>query len=1256
MLQKILLPLAIVAAGTWLTPANAQVPCPILTDVDQNVQSSTSNLSIHRQQWISGEDAICPRITVVFNAPVTLAPIVVKIYDGETTGDPVIYNQSHSVVSGAALYDFDLSAFAPTLDSGNSYLFELSRAAGNFVLQKSALSSYGNGDCITCVSPPTDDLRFKIWYQNDNPAFPDGYADTICSGDVANLWADESTYDYYWYSSNDTTLLDSTSGGGFFSQTLDTNTTYLVGAYDSDRCVSALIPVTAVVNEVNLSYTKTDLQCHHDGSGSINLTPVSDNGLTMTYDWSIYFGTDEFYDVVQDSLDPQDTNQDLVGLYKAAYNVTVEDSWGCTAYLDSIPVDHPDSLALDDYDYEDVTCYGLADGEFSISILSASDPGTPNYTYDLTPGGSQTTSNDTAYFTSLGPNTYGINITDSRGCTIDTVWVIIDEPDPLDLTEDYTDDVECYGDDNGEIGFIITGGTTTYETILYSSSNDTVGMDYSTSDDFNGLGPDTYYMITRDANGCNDTVTGIVVVEPDSMEITDVFIIPNTCFGDDNAEIYYTATGGVVGGSGYCARINFGGCSNVSSFEDLYGGYYDLRVWDDNSCIVDSVNIHVEDPPQLVLTATVDDVACFGDTDGNILVEGTGGMGDYTFTLDFADSLFIPNPGDSGWYNLPIATYYVVLQDTSGCEADSLVDLNGPALFQVASITRTHVTCYGAATGTITTNMTGGTPPYSYSYAGGSYGLANGKTNLTAGTYSIEMIDDNGCVADTFATLTEPATPVSIASRSYTHNTCYDEDDGTLEVRGTGGTPFGGATKYTINLTGPGSWNYDGASGDTAWFDNMEAEVFAVRVFDANGCLATDTIEITEPDPVEWDDTNPSISHVTCVGDDNGSIHMTGRTGGTAPYNFVLVDYFDYSDTIQYNATGVFNGLSGGRYAMWVTDANGCESIDGDVTIGESTVPLDAVVAIVDTATCGNQDGSVTLNIFGGTPFAAPPAYIINWNGVNPAAMASGSHSVTVTDLYGCDATTDYVMVDIDGVDVVATTTNVSCYGGNDGTATLAISGGTLPYNEDWLGLNPNALGAGTFRYIVTDGGSCVTSQTVTITQPPAISTTVNITNETSCGSGNGILDITVYGGTPGFTYLWDDANAQTTQDATGLKSGTYTVTITDNNGCKFYNSYDVKCPSGVGIEEVATISPDAVNVYPNPNDGLFTIEISSASILDIVSIELHNAVGQVIFTQTLEDVVAFKKQVNISEYSAGVYYVKVIAEGTQTVKKVIVH
>ena len=581
-----------------------------------------------------------------------------------------------------------------------------------------------------------------------------------------------------------------------------------------------------------------------------------------------------------------------------------------------------------------------------------------------------------------------------------------------------------------------------------------------------------------------------------------------SCNAVCNGSASVVASGGVPGYT-YAWAPSGGNAANATS---LCANNYTCTITDANGCPV-TKTFSITQPTAITASASATQTGCTSNT-GTATTTASGGTG--TLTYNWA-----PSGGTNATANnLAAGTYTCTITDANGCTqtASAIVTtVNAPS----ATIqSQTDALCNGGNTGTATVNATGGTPGYTYAWSpiGGSNATGTG---MTAGNYTCTITDAAGCTTTQAITITEP-TAIS-ASATATPATC-NTNTGTATAIASGGT---GTLTY--------SWAPSG--GTAAIENNLAAGIYTVTVTDANGCFTTATANVSSAGGPAT--SVQSTGNVLCNGGSTGS--GTVSATGNGPFTYA----WSPSGGNAASATG----LTAGLYSISVTDTNGC------VTIQTLTITEPVALASNPTstsATCGNSNGTADAVASGGTG-----AYTYVWSNSQTSAtisnLAGGSYSVTVTDANGC-TTTSTVVVANTGAPVVTlqSSSNISCFGGTTGTATVNATGGSAPYTYAWSPSGGNAatasgLSAGTYTVTVTGSNGCVQTQTLTLTQPTAMAVTTTSSPE-DCGDGSGSAVAGTSGGTPGYTYVW--SNSSTNDTISNLSAGTYTVTVTDANGC----------------------------------------------------------------------------------------------------------
>lgn len=509
----------------------------------------------------------------------------------------------------------------------------------------------------------------------------------------------------------------------------------------------------------------------------------------------------------------------------------------------------------------------------------------------------------------------------------------------------------------------------------------------------------------------------------------------------------------------------------------------------------------------------------------------------------------------------------------------SLAALTIFAAGHTVTITPTNVSCFGSSNGVATASVSGGVGPFSYSWSNGATVATN--LNLSAGFYTCTVTDNNDLSTATSAVTIIQPTAITVTT-THTDITC-NMSIGIATASANGGTGL-----YTY------SWS-DGSALATA--TGLLSGSYTVTVIDANGCTRTDVVTVSN---IAGPTIVVSTTPISCNGGNNGTASFT-VFGGTGTLT--------YSWSNGINGSSFSSGLAAGTYVVTVADANGCMVVSS-ATITEPP----ALVATTTTtnATCGQSDGTASASFGGGTP-----PFLYMWstaaNSLTISGLPAGPYFVTVTDGNGCTASSIATVSNTGAPNVVITTTNATCQGLPDGRASAVSSGGVIPYTYSWNTTSTNDtifnLLKGDYILTVTDGIGCKTVKLASIGVPGGgIHFMVTQLNPTNCGACNGAAKIyDLDGGISPYTYKWSGIGS-TSDIASALCTGTYSVTVKDNIGCsvsgkvniagyngnvlrgRVYNDKNNNCVFDAGDQPLKNIIVYGYNATMTDSNGVYTI------------------------------------------------------------------
>lgn len=937
----------------------------------------------------------------------------------------------------------------------------------------------------------------------------------ICRGDSIQLLVNGGA-SYAW--SPSATLSSATSAHPWAKPTTTTNYTVVVTDGSCSRTISRQVRVS----DIQLSAVITKPLCESQANGAINLT-VTGGIAPYSINWT---GPNGF----------ASTTEDLVNRPAGTYTVTVTDAVGCIrtqGFNVGSPAVLTGSLTPSIQPFgENIACNGGNTGTLSLALSGGTAPYSISWTG---PNGFSSTSQNIG---SLRAGGYNASVSDANGCTFNAAFNMT-EPSAITPVISGVAHVSCFGTNIGEATVEVTGGLLPYS----YSWNSNPGQSGATA---TGLAPGSHTVTVTDGYNCSATAVATITGPAATLATTLGATTNATCFGGSNG----TATVGASGGTApYTFGWNTTPAQNTATATGLPAGTWTCTVIDGNGCTT-TRNVTITQPAA-ALTSSLSaqtNVQCFGNSTGSATISANGGTAPYSYGWNT-----IPVQTGSTANNLTAGTWTCSITDARGCTTTQSVTITQPISAIGSSIsTQANVGCFGGNNGNATVDVSGGTAPYTYSWNTSPAQHTATATGLTAGTWTCSIVDANGCSTSRSATITQPAVAIALSIGTQANVSCFGGSTGSATINVSGGT---GPYAYSWN-TVPEQTNAS-ATG-------LAAGTWTCTVTDANGCTATRNITITQPAAALVGSVG-ARTNVSCFGGNTGNATVSA-SGGTGPFTFSW-----NTSPVQNSATA--GSLTAGTWTCTITDARGCTTTQ-DVTITQPAAPLSAsLVSQLNTGCFGANTGTATVDAAGGT---AP--YTYGWNttpaqnGATAINLAAGTWTATITDARGCTAMQSVTVTQPSaGLSTsVGGQTNVGCFGGNTGAASISASGGTGPYGYSWNTAptqhtaSANNLAAGTWTCTIIDANGCTTTRSVTITQPAAaLSISIDAQSSVSCFGGNtGSATVSANGGTAPYSYVWNTTPPQHTATASALTAGTWTCTVTDGNGCTTARNVTITQPA----------------------------------------------------------------------------------------------
>jgi len=892
---------------------------------------------------------------------------------------------------------------------------------------------------------------------------------------------------------------------------------------------------------------------------------------------------------------PQSSNI-FPNLANGLYTLKVIDANACNVTVPNINV-MPVTQLIASVNATNISCSSPT-GKIAIEATGGIAP----YQYSLD-NGAYVSSN---LFENLAPKNYTVKIKDAQN-TIVTLDATIVKTTAISVSAVAEVDIHCAGGNTGLVKVTAKGGTAPY---AYSID----GINFQSSRYFENLTAGNYNITTKDSNGCV-AITSILLSEPAPLSATYEIVneenIVLTTTGGNNYYTYYlenAATGAKLGPD------------LTGRFTKLAVGTYNVKILN-SDCTFNINGIKIEPPTStnLTLAAFADPVTC--SDRGRIILIAKGGKAPYQYSLNNGETYSSSNTFVGLTANY---TYPVIVRDADLNIVTAMVPMKyiSDSAIKINKVV-TDVSCAGNNDGKIEITTTDGIGTYSYSINGGIPGNSGTFENLAPGNYLITMFGLNICNYFFEVAVKEPAKLVAAVTVG---------NDKSITVNTTGGS-----APYSYTLENDNGVTVAGPQVSNT-FRNLEADLYRLKVIDANGCYTPiyDIKVIAVPELA----ATATITNVIC---NTGGTITVNATGGTGIYQY------SKDGGTSYSSSNIFTNLTAGTYTIKVKDSqNNVFSTSVEIT---ATQPLELVATITAQQTCSNP-ATITATAAGGQ---APYLYSLNggvYSASNTFNVYSGTHMITTKDSKGCE-----VIISVTTTQPIPLTADFNV---ENQTVTVIVHGGTPPYQ---YAISPNLekfspnniftnLVPGVYTSIVVDALGCTVLYDITINPPaPLINDEKVITIEFTAGQTLGDLVV------EGQDIKWYSSQNPSLGKTSKTNEVPLPLTTVLVNGTTYYASQTI---NGIESKERLAVTaklngslatPDFAlpnfTYYPNPVQ--HTLSIRNTSNID--EVEIISVSGKSVLTKKIN---TDHSEIDLSNVASGFYFLKVRAEGKIKTIKIV--
>lgn len=956
-----------------------------------------------------------------------------------------------------------------------------------------------------------------------------------------------------------------------------------------------------------------------------------------------------------------------------SYTIEIKNGCNTTQVATAGPFEiiEPQPLEINPKQIKEITCYGIPNG--SVTVSATGGTGKRQFRIDGKSWQVQVDEQEEFIFNNLDSGWHVIEVQDVNKCTPSAPFSFyLKYPSPLTFTTDTLIMPRCYSGSDGKIIIKPEGGeydsihfvTESYKVILSSPEQDTaIIVLRGEKAMFTGLSSADYQVTIEDADpthACAAPAADVLLPEPTPIEIQVMEAVMPSCLGAENGVIKVKASGGTPGnnpdyyysidGNHYVAPNEEG----LAIFSGLKAGEYTFYAIDGhhedyetpaflnsksgNKLCTGTLDFTLKEPELMTIYTTVQPVGCYGSSSGAIVVDTVrGGQGDYEYQWEMYDitrksyvALFPENPLHPE--SLQAGSYKLTVNDTAGCHATSILEVTQPkTALAIEKVQLYTVSCQGTSDGKVQILTGGGYPPYTYQLNQGSFQSSGFFDDLTEATYRVTVRDYRGCEVSQEIFLPTEILEVNLVEM---FPATAGENDGLLRLSVTGGKN----KSYYLN----GILNNTGTE-----FSGLTSGEHTISIHYNNGCIWKSSyyIEETTASVPELRVSTKSLQPVSCNDAQDGGV-LVQINGGVPPYSYQWNDAAAQTDSEAKN-------LTKGSYSMIVTDAEG-NTKEHMVTI-DGPEALEIIQASTVSSTCyQGTDGQASVTVIGGTP-----PYIYRWNDpkqqitATATQLTAGAYVVTVKDKNGCQLSQEITVEETKAPEDIIEAEEVTLCTGQ----TIQVDAGVQWASYQWM----------------ADHGFTSDAPVVTLSQAGIYS--LKVTNEQGCEMWDTLRLITsdnivdaqfllpteiIAGDTVALTEVswpipehaaWSYSENVIKYKSEGEKeyvifpkSGEYTVSLTVSVG----NCTDIiekKIVVGTVETEKTTESgrlalteTQEFSLYPNPNNGVFTIKACLNQPQNIQVSVYDPLFKHHYYTRQFSDTDHLEEQMDLSSLKSGTY------------------